>query len=251
MIRQFWSWMGRFRRSQEMKLALTLSLLCFGIGLANADTPAYQRNTDYSKPRGTDTFLYGVFSLDCAEWPHRTQVGVSSFGFVYVMEWVEGDRYHFTPFLTPPHEVAEFNKVLHKVIPSMVTSRQKTRDEVELLRSIIGYSQPSLSAHSVSCYSDAQESAARLLKLLRAWQTKAKTYRKAHLQPGKGEKTIAILETKDSEFLQHMMNTLHNVHTWKAKKQREQDGADQPATAPESKPKGNQKPQQESEGRSR
>ena len=43
-----------------------------------------------------------------------------------------------------------------------------------------------------------------------------------------------------------------NVHqsVWVSRTKREQDGADQPATAPESKPEGGEKPQPEAEGRS-
>jgi hypothetical protein len=133
----------------------------------------------------------------------------------------------------------------------MVASRSKSRDEAELLRSIIGYSQPSLSAHSVSCYEDARDDVAPLLDLLRAWQAKASEYWETEQEPEKGEKNIATLETKDPEFLQHMMNTLHNVHTWKTKTKGEQAGTGQPATRSESKSEGGDKPQPEAEGRSR
>ena len=231
-----------------MKLVLCILPMLIGIGLA--EPPVYERNSDYSKPRGEETFLYAVFSLDFDQRPPKTQIAVSSFGFVYVMERIDRDRYRFTPFLIPPHELSSLNKALHDSIPIIEDSRPKNRNEREVMRTIIGYSQPSLSGHSITCYGDAAKRIEPLVVLLRNWSKKAMDYWEEDIQPGKGEKTISTLETKDPEFLQHMMNTLHNVHTWKTKTKREQDGADQPATALESNPEGNSKPQPQSEERS-
>ncbi|OVE81240.1 hypothetical protein BVY04_03695 [bacterium M21] len=180
-----------------------------------AGTPRHIRNSDYSEPRGKATFLYAAITIDNEKWPAKTEIGISKFGFIFVMECVAGETYRFTPFLLQPHEQTRLVSMLHDIIPAMLKSRPSRKNQSQLLRAEIGYSQPSLSLRSICCYSDIDTDVTPLLAELKKWQRKARERWAAEIPPGKGEKAIASLKTKDPQFLQHMMNTLHNVHTWR------------------------------------
>jgi len=138
------------------------------------------------------------------------------------MEWSGVNKYRFTALLLQPHELDRFNEVLHSLMPTMSKSRSRSPNELALLGGHVVYSQPSLSNVSVVSYAHDQKETEPLAKELRAWQAKAKAIWDTERQPGKGEKVIATLETKHPEYLFNMMNTLHNVHTWKVRTKREQ-----------------------------
>jgi hypothetical protein len=176
--------------------------------------PRYIRNVDYHLPRNGETFLYATFMINHSEWPHVTWVGVSRYGYVFVLQHIEETKYKLTPLLVPPHEIEQLCNHIEMYLQG-IKSRPNRKHEPYLISSTIAYSQPSLSHVGYATYSDVKDEVAPLYNWILDQKRRAVTIWENTPEKGKGPHTIGVIDTQDREFLPHMMNTLHNVSTWR------------------------------------
>lgn len=178
------------------------------------------RDTGYHYPRGKDTFLYAVFMIDHSEWPKSTKIGISRYGFGFVLQCIGNNEHRFTPLRIQLKKIEDLLEYVEKNF-SKLKSKPKSRNEPYYIHSRIAYSQPSLSYVSQPFYTDVREEVSPLYEWLIEVKEKAEKIWSNIPEKGKGSHNIGILKTEDIEFLDHMMNTLHNVPAWRIKEDSE------------------------------